>query len=125
MRCTILSLVLCALATTTAAAAPGRHAKTSAAVDRDAAADDHDAAADDAVDAPDADDAAAARRSRKRSAHVARSARARHQRAFYFVGGVAHIEARVASGGLELDPEGLASLAAKPGPMQGSVSNAT
>src|SRR5262249_45405185 len=29
--------------------------------------------------------------------------------------------ARVASGGLELDPAGLASLAAKPGPMQGRV----
>ncbi len=104
MRCTMLSLALCALATTTAAAAPGRPAKISA--------DD----ADDA-DAADAADAAVAPRARKAEA---RKAKARHRNVFYFVAGVAHIEPRVASGGLQFDPNGIASLAAT-GPVQGGV----
>ncbi len=99
MRCTLLWLVLCALATTTAVAAPARHVKTSA-VERD-----EGDAADEAEPPP------ARERPRPR----------RHRNELYFVAGVAHVNARVASGGLELDPTGLASLAAMSGPVQGSV----
>jgi len=45
----------------------------------------------------------------------------RHRNQLYVVAGVAHVDARVASGGLQLDPTGLASLAAMPGPVQGGV----
>jgi hypothetical protein len=101
MRCTILSLVLCALATPPAAAAPGRHAKSAAA---------------DTADTADAADAAPG------SADTpARPRPRRHRNRFYFVAGVAHIESRVASSGVQLDPTGLASLAAMPGPMKGGV----
>src|SRR5689334_9115591 len=93
MRCTMLSLALCALATTAAVAAPARHAKPSA-------------------DEGDDDDA---------EARPARKARARDRNQLYVVAGVAHVDARVASGGLQLDPTGLASLAAMPGPVQGGV----
>jgi outer membrane protein W len=45
----------------------------------------------------------------------------RHRNELYIVAGVAHVDARVASGGLQLDPTGLASIAAMPGPVGGSV----
>jgi hypothetical protein len=122
----MLSLMLCALATTTAVAAPARHAKTSVDDGDDGDGDDDDAAEgrrarkaelDDDADARDEDDTIAV--------EVVRRARAPRQRRprneLYFVAGVAHVDARVASGGLELDPTGLASLAAMPGPVQGSV----
>src|SRR5690349_13102624 len=105
MRCTMLSLALCALATSTAAAAPGgRHGKTSATATATATADE-------------ADEPAPAVRAAKPRQQQPR----RHRTGFYFVAGVAHIDSRVDSGGLQLDPTGLASLAAKPGPMQGKV----
>lgn len=131
MRCTMLSLVLCALATTTAAAAPGRHAKISAddaddtaprrsmpyrQSDADtAAADDADTPSERDPDARDERDEVVASVTKPPHRHR------RHRNVFYFVAGVAHIDSRVASGGLQLDPEGLASLAAMPGPVQGSV----
>ena len=113
MRYTMLSLVLCALAMTAAAAAPGRHAKISAGDADTAAADDAGTSSERDPDARDVGDEVVV--------EVARPRHRRHRNVFYFVAGVAHIEARVASGGLQLDPAGLASLAAMPGPMQGSV----
>jgi OmpW family len=115
MRCPMLSLALCALATTAAAAAPGRHAKISAAATA-AATDDADTPSERAPDARDERDTAVAA--------VAKPRPRRHRNTFYFVAGVAHIDGRVKSGGLQLDPTGLASLAAMPGPVQGSVESA-
>lgn len=112
MRCTMRSLALCALATTTAAAAPARHEKIAAADDDTAADDTADLAARDERDAVVADAVVA---------EVTRPRHRRHRNRFYFIAGVAHVDARVASGGLQLDPMGLASLAVMPGPMQGGV----
>jgi hypothetical protein len=138
MRCTMLSLVLCALTTTAAVAAPARHAKTSRAHDERATAardehetderetdegetDEHETderETDEGETEPrEEDDAVAAEAARPRPRPRPR----RHRNELYFVAGVAHVDARVASGGLQLDPTGLASLAAMPGPVQGSV----
>jgi hypothetical protein len=155
MRCTMLSLALCAMATT-AAAAPGRRGKISTDDADDAApARPRKGAAPKARkarvrDEPAAgarkaeaeiefglDDAAPRHRSDTDTAVAAdpdvldepdevvvvKKAKPRSRRpgnVFYLVAGAAHIESRVASGGLQIDKTGLASLAMT-GPVQGHV----
>src|SRR5262249_21313358 len=52
---------------------------------------------------------------------VARPRPRHHRNELYIVPGIAHVDARVASGGLQLDLKGIASLAVMPGPMLGGV----